>query len=118
MIQKLSESSGNVLGFKASGKIGKDDYTTLTADVEALLEQEQSICLLLDLEDLEGERAKAWGADLKFGREYRKKIAKMAIVGDKKWQEWLTDLADPFYAREAEFFPLEERRAAWNWLNT
>ena len=118
MIEKLSESSGNVLGYKVSGKIGKDDYTPLTADVEALLEKEESICLLLDLDDLEGEKANAWGTDLKFGREYHKKIAKMAIVGDKKWQEWMTSLVDPFYAREAEYFPLEERQAAWDWLNT
>ena len=90
----------------------------MTEEVEALVQQESSICLLLDMEEFEGEKIKAWGADLKFGHEYRKKIAKMAIVGDKKWQEWMTALVDPFYAREAEFFPTDERAAAWEWLGT
>ena len=116
MIEKLSKSSGNILGYKAIGTIKKEDYKTLIADVEALLQQEESINMLLDMEEFEGEQFKAWGADLKFGREYRKKIAKMAIVGDKKWQEWMTALVDPFFAREAEFFPIEERDAAWEWL--
>jgi predicted transcriptional regulator len=117
MLEKLNQNKGNILGYKAIGKITKEDYSTLTADVEALLQLEESINLLLDLEEFEGEKIKAWGADLKFGREYRKKIAKMAIVGDKKWQEWMTALVDPFFALEAEFFPTEEREAAWEWLH-
>jgi len=118
MLEKLSQSSGNVLGYKAIGKISKDDYAALNTDVEALLQQEEELCLLLDLEEFEGEKIKAWGADFKFGQEYRKTIAKMAIVGDKKWQEWMTSLVDPFYAREAEFFDTEAREAAWEWLQT
>ena len=118
MLEKLSQSSGNILGYKAIGKIAKDDYTALTADVEAVLQQEAELCLLLDLEEAEGAKIDAWGADFKFGREYRKKIAKLAIVGDKKRQEWMTTLIDPFYAREAEFFPTEAREAAWEWLHS
>lgn len=116
MLEKLSQSSGNILGYKAIGTITKEDYTHLTRDVEALMQQEGSIRLLLDLEAFKTEEIKAWGADLKFGREFRKKIAKMAIVGDKKWQKWLTAIVDPFYAREAEFFHADEREAAWEWL--
>ena len=118
MLEKLSRSTGNILGYKAVGTITKGDYTTFAADVEALLQEEETICLLLDMEEFEGEKVKAWGADLKFGREYRKKITKMAIVGDKKWQKWMTSLIDPFYAREAEFFPIDERDAAWDWLQS
>ncbi|MBK5107116.1 MAG: STAS/SEC14 domain-containing protein [Anaerolineales bacterium] len=116
MLVKLSKSSKNILGYKAVGTITREDYTTLTAEVEALLQKEESICLLLDLEEFEGENFKAWGADFKFGHEYCKKIARMVIVGDKKWQERMTSLIDPFYAREAEYFPTEQRAAAWEWL--
>ncbi len=118
MLEKLDQSTGNILGYKAVGKITRGDYTTLTAGIEALLQQEETICLLLDMEEFEGEKIKAWGADLKFGREYRKKITKMAIVGDKKWQKWMTALVDPFFAHEAEFFPIDERDAAWDWIQT
>jgi SpoIIAA-like len=55
------------------------------------------------------------GADVKFGHGYRKAIAKIAIVGNKKWQEKMTALIDSLYAREAKFFPVDEQEAAWTW---
>ena len=116
MIEKLAESAGSVLGFRASGTVEKADYAVLMQEVEALVQQHGQIGLLLDLEDFKREKASAWGADLKFGREYHKKIAKMALVGDKKWEEWLAKLAEPFYAQEAHFFHTEDRDAAWAWL--
>ena len=112
----MEESAGNVIGFRAVGRISKDDYQMLTPELEALAEQEGNIRLLLNMEKFEGEEFKAWGSDLKFGRAFRKKIDKLAIVGNKRWQKLLAALADPFYAREAEFFNTEDREAAWSWL--
>jgi hypothetical protein len=116
MIEKLPPSAGNMLGFRVSGTVSKDDYAVLAAEVGNLVKQHGQVSLLLDLEDFKREKASAWGADLKFGREYHQKIAKMALVGDKKWEEWLAKLAEPFYAREARFFHTEEREDAWAWL--
>ncbi|MEZ4582611.1 MAG: STAS/SEC14 domain-containing protein [Caldilineaceae bacterium] len=48
------------------------------------------VCVLLDLQEFAGEEVKAWLPDLKFGHRFHDKIAKMAIVGDKRWQRWLT----------------------------
>jgi len=106
----------NVLGYRVIGAIHKEDYVTLVADAEALVEQEATICLLLDLENFKSEEISAWGADLKFGREFRKQIDKMAIVGDKRWQKLMAALADPFYAREAKYFHGDKREVAWAWL--
>ncbi len=116
MITKLEQSSGNVIGFKVSGTITKDDYATLVPDVEALVDQVGDINVLLDLTDFKWEKVNAWGSDMKFGSTYRKKIDKMAIVGDKTWQKWLTHLVDPFYAREAQFFSPQDSESAWTWL--
>jgi hypothetical protein len=116
MFEKMNESAGNVVGYRTTGRITKDDYKSLVPEVEALVEQEGNIRLLLDMEQFEGEEVKAWGADLKFGLEFRKKIEKLAIVGNKRWEKWLTAVADPFYAQEAEYFTTDDRDAAWSWL--
>ena len=84
MLEKMAESAGNVIGYRVVGKITKDDYQSLIPEVEALVEQEETIRMLLDMEQFEGEEAKAWGSDLKFGREFHKKIEKLAIVGNKR----------------------------------
>ena len=116
MITKLEQSTGNTIGYKISGTVTKEDYTVMVPEVEALIDQEGDINMLLDLSEFHWEKISAWGADMKFGSTYRKKIDKMAIVGDKKWQQWLTHLVDPFYAREAEFFHTDDVDAAWAWL--
>jgi len=116
MLEKLSESSGNVIGFKAVGDITKADYDILTPEVESLAQQHDSICLLMDLTEFKWEKAEAWRADMKFGSQFRKNIAKMAIVGDKKWEKWLTKVCAPFYAREAKHFSSDDIGSAWDWL--
>ena len=82
-------------------------------------QRETSIRLLFDLEAFEGEESKAPGVQIGFRRDYRTEIAKIAIVGEIKWQGWLPALADlDSYARATWFFFVDEREAAWEWLRT
>jgi len=116
MIEKLNQSSGSILGYKISGTVKKEDYGNMVPEVKAVVQEEGSANLLLDLTDFKWEALDAWGADMKFGRDYHKKIEKMAIVGDKRWQKWMAKIADPFYAGEAKFFDAVDSDAAWTWL--
>ena len=118
MIEKLTQSSEDVLGFKASGEITKADYQTVVPAVEAALKTHDTIGILLDMTEFKWEKAEAWGADMKFGREFHKKISKMAIVGDKTWEKWLAKVADPFYAVEAKFYHSKDIDSAWAWLRS
>jgi hypothetical protein len=116
MIEKLAESSGNILGYKAIGVVKVSDYEKLVPEVESLVEMEGHFRMLLDLGEFKSEEVRAWLPDLKFGLRFRDKIDKMAIVGDKRWEEWMTPLAKPFYARDAKFFHSAEIAKAWAWL--
>jgi hypothetical protein len=88
----------------------------LNSEIEGLVDQYDSVDVLLDLQEFAGEEVRAWLPDLKFGHRFHDKIAKMAIVGDKQWEKWLTALVDPFYAKEAKFFHSQELDKAWAWL--
>jgi hypothetical protein len=116
MLEKMSESSGPVVGYRVVGKVTAEDYQQLNPEVQALVDQYDDVYLLLDLQEFAGEEVKAWLHDLKFGHRFHDKIEKMAIVGDKRWQKWLTALVDPFYAKDAKFFQPEETDEAWAWL--
>jgi len=117
MFKKLDDSHDNVIGYTAIGSITKDDYSEMVPEVEALAEEYETIDMLIDLTQFKWEKVSAWGADLRFGREFRKKIERLAIVGDKRWESWLTKMAAPFYAREAKFFHTDEMDSAWQWLS-
>lgn len=116
MFKKLEDSSGNVVGFKAIGTITASDYQLLVPDVRALVEKEGNIRMLYDLSDFKWEKLEAWLPDLKFASEFHHEIEKMAIVGDKSWEKWMTHLAKPFYARDAKFFHSSDIAEAWAWL--
>ncbi|MGD2078458.1 MAG: STAS/SEC14 domain-containing protein [Chloroflexota bacterium] len=116
MIEKMEQSSGNVLGYKVAGTVTKSDYDVLTPEVESVVEQEGDVSLLLDMTEFKWEKVSAWGRDMKFGKRFHEQVSKMAIVGDKRWEKWLADVASPFYAQEAQYFASDERDAAWDWL--
>ena len=118
MIEKLAQSSEDVLGFKASGDISKADYETMVPAVEAALKEYETVHVLLDMTEFKWEEVEAWGADWKFGREFHQKISKMAIVGDKTWEKWLAKVAAPFYAVEAKFYHADDIDSAWTWLRS
>ena len=117
MITKMSESKGNILGLKIIGDITKEDFKILEPEVQALVDKEGSIFLLLDMTQFKWEDIDAWGADFNFSRTYRNKIDKIAIVGNKTWEKWLTKLVEPFYhSTEAKFFNPIDIEDAWKWL--
>jgi hypothetical protein len=115
-ITRSERSTGNTLGFHVSGDVTKADYDVLTPAVAAAVDQHGSVNLMLDLTDFHWEKVSAWGADLHFGHEYHDKIARLAIVGDRKWEEHLTHICTPFYAKDAKYF--EDDTAAWTWLDS
>jgi hypothetical protein len=114
MIETMEKSTGGVLGYAVSGTVTKADYETLVPAVGAAIDEHGSVCLLFDLTGFKWEKVSAWGSDLNFGKQYHDKIDKMAIVADKKWAKHLTKLAQPYYAKEAQYF--EAADDAWDWL--
>ena len=84
MIEKMAESSGNVIGFKVSGVVTKADYDVMVPEVEQRIKEHGGVRMLLDVEEFKHEAVTAWGADLKFGAHLHGKVDRMAIVGDKK----------------------------------
>lgn len=116
MFRKMEESSGNIIGFLAIGNFDEADFDALSAEVQAVIDAYGSARLLIDLQQFVSEKLSAWTADLKFSQTYGAKIERLAVVGDMVWEEYFAQVATPFYAQEAEFFPTIQRSLAWAWL--
>ena len=116
MIEKMSRSHDNVLGFRVSGDVAREDYEILEPAVQEIVDQSGSARLLLDMSDFRWEKVEAWGADLRFGHKYHRSIERMALVGHHKWEKLLARLAEPFYAQQAQYFADVEQ--AWDWLDS
>jgi len=115
MIEKLRESSGNVIGYKAVGTITKEDVEKVKPDLQYLAQNEGKFCMLFDLDQFQGETVEALTEDLEFGLEYGNDIQKIAIVGDKEWEEKVTNTANTL-GMNAKYFHTSEIEQAWRWL--
>src|SRR5260370_29990505 len=97
MLTFLDSSSGNVLAVKASGKLTHADYQQMVPKVEALIQEHGKVRMLFELEDCKGWNPRAAWDDLKFSFKHGGDFERCGVVGEKKWQKWMTQLAKPFF---------------------
>jgi hypothetical protein len=118
MIEILPQSTESCLGFKVSGKLTAEDYEVLIPQLDQAIAASGKINMLVVMGDFEGWAGlDAAKADFKLGTHQYRQVEKAAFVGDKKWQEWLVKIMDPFTRRTDErFFDLEQLDNAWQWI--
>jgi hypothetical protein len=103
MSAEIVEHSGSILTARISGKLSQAELAALQAATGDLLRKHGPTRLLVVAEDFAGwEREGKWG-DLSFSIKHDTQIERMAIVGDKKWE----DLALIFAAKGLRRFPIE-----------
>ena len=104
------------LSLRVSGKLTHEDYDTITPMIESALEgvKEAKIKVFLDASELEGWEVRAAWDDFKLGIKHGKEFEKIAILGNKKWQELATKISSWFISGESKYF--EDEKEALNWL--
>lgn len=102
--------------FTARGKLTHSDYQFIMPMVESTIPQMDTAMAkaLVDIRNFDGWEPRALLDDLKFDIKHRKDFKKMAIVGSKRWEEWMTKLFGWFMSGETEYF--EDRDSALAWL--
>ena len=118
MVEIIKNYDDSIFGFKFSGKLHDEDYKQFVPAVEDALKKNNKIKVLAQFENFEGWDMKAMWDDFKFGIEDATKIERLAMVGDKKWEELLANIFKPFMKGEVKYFDQKEIDAAWNWLQS
>lgn len=111
--------NGNIGLFQVSGILGKDELEQAQSECEAAIQKIGDIKILAILDKFQGwEKAKGW-EDFSFAERNDSYINKIAIVGDKQWE----DLAYAFTAKGLRPVPIEyfdegQEDVARQWLNS
>ena len=90
MIERLSRSSGAVLGFKLSGTLHDQDYRTFVPAIDEAIAGQGKVRILAWFHDFHGWDAKALWDDIKFSTTHCTKVDRIALVGDRAWEKWMT----------------------------
>ena len=116
MLEHLETGVADIVCFRLSGKMLEEDYRALAPCIEDVLKREGSVKLFAELEDFHGwDWHAAWG-EIKFGARYYRDIRRVAMIGDRKWEERLAVLFKPFTRTEVRYFDKSRTNAAWYWL--
>jgi len=117
-IELKEERGGKLLEFRVSGKLTTEDYERFIPVVERLIQQHGKIDILFEMFDMTGWEAGAMWEDTKFAFRHFSDLGRLAVVGEKKWQEWMTVVCRPFTKAEIRYFDHSDARAARAWLET
>ena len=118
MIELLNDVASNVAGFRAKGKVTKEDYEhVVVPEVEKKLASAGKIHFLLYLDtDVGNYTAGAWLEDGLIGLKHFTKWHKMAIVSDQESVRKFTDIFSFISPGEAKGFTKDEYQEAKTWV--
>ncbi|MGB1199344.1 MAG: STAS/SEC14 domain-containing protein [Thalassotalea sp.] len=105
------------LAIKAVGKLTHADYEAISPMINSALSQVKhpEVNVLIDGTELKGWEARAVWDDFRLLLKHNNKFRKVAIYGNKNWQETLSKVGAWFISGEVEYF--SDQQEAFNWLN-
>ncbi len=116
MFQEIPVSEKNIVAFKVSGRLSDADYRQFLPRLTTLIHKYGPLSVLIELENFRGWDLKAAWDDIRFGKEHDNDFRRIAIVGAKPWQKWMTALGRAFMSAEIHYFDRDHQQDAWKWL--
>ncbi|WP_179345091.1 SpoIIAA family protein [Winogradskyella ursingii] len=116
MIQLLNSEKDNLISAKISGKISKTEVEKVHKRIHKILMENDKVDFLFKIEDFDGFTLKGFWEDIKVDSAHISDYGKIAFVGEKKWQEFVTKATDFFTSSEVKYFDLEEKEKAMLWI--
>ncbi len=103
-MDQITRNEGNLVIVRATGKLTQEDYDQLIPVWRRTIEEEGSMRMLFAMEDLHGwEPGAAWD-DFCFSAGHAHEVDRVAMVGEKKWQAWLTKIGSVFLPERVRYF--------------
>jgi hypothetical protein len=108
---------GKVMEVHLNGTLNKEDYARFVPDTEELIRQHEKIRILVIMDDFHGWDAGALWEDIKWDMKHFNHVERIAVVGEKKWEKWMTSFCKPFTTAEIRYFDQGQAPEARAWLN-
>jgi hypothetical protein len=114
----IEHDRDNYLVCRVSGRLTEADYEAAVPEIEnELLLRDDSLRLMIVLEDFRGWDIAALWEDLKFDVRHSGDFGRIAVLGDSTLEKWGTTLSKSFFGSEMRYFDLKDRAAARAWLS-
>jgi hypothetical protein len=109
-------SGGSLLEIQVTGKLKHEDYEHFVPEFEKQVQQHGKIRVLFEMVDFHGWEGAALWDDIKFDLKHFKDIERLAMVGDKKWEQAMAVFCRPFTTAKIRYFDKAAIAEARQWL--
>jgi len=116
-VELIEDHEGKVLTVRATGKLETEDYDHFLPEIERLIKQHGKIRVLFDMHDFHGWKLGAAWEDLKFDIKHYADIERLAVVGERDWEKWMTTFCRPFTTAKIKYFDHQDREQAVEWVH-
>jgi SpoIIAA-like len=116
MFHYLTENTGDVVAIQTTGKLDKDDLHKLLPEIEARIKQHGKVRFYWEMESFDGWSPLSFLQDRVFDVKHAADFKKIAMVGDRKWEQQLAGIMKPFTKAPLKYFNTTEKESAWQWL--
>jgi len=108
--------SNNVIETFSEGKLEQKDYDELIPLLEKKIYKFGKIRWYFEVKNFDGWTIKAMWSDFKFDVKHHDDLEKVAIIGNKRWHEWMAEVMRPFTSADIKYFENEKRSEAKEWI--
>ncbi|HIB38102.1 STAS/SEC14 domain-containing protein [Mesonia sp.] len=116
MLQIIEISGDNIIATRASGNLTEKDIEKIHPLIHSILDKDLKVRWYFEMENFTGWDFPGLWEDLKMDTAHAKDYEKIAMVGEKKWQDWIAQFMKPFTNAEINYFSLEDRKTAKQWI--
>ena len=116
MYQYLSENAGDLVAVRTTGKLDPADLDRLLPDIKEKIKQFGKIRFFWELDDFEGWTPAGFVKDRFFELKHFNDFKRIAIVGEKGWEEKMATLMKPFTSAALKYFDRSQRLQALQWI--
>jgi len=105
------------MNMKIVGKLTHADYEMMIPMLENSIKnvRDPRIKIIVDMTDFEGWEMRAAWDDLKLGVKHNHEFSKIALIGNKKWEEIMAKVSNWFIGGDIQYF--ENRQDGLSWLD-
>ena len=114
-VQVTNQQGDRIIEVATTGKLTRDDYDTFVPVIESEMKKGK-VKILFSMHDFSGWDAGALWEDIKFDMKHFGEIERLAMVGEKKWEEGMAWFCKPFTTAKISYFDHAEIDAARSWL--
>lgn len=114
---EINESvSSDYVELHLKGKLTKQAYDEFAPEFDALIRRRGKVRLLVVMTDFEGWDLEGVWEDSKFAYQHYRDIERIAVVGDSRWEAWMTLFCRPFTTAKVRYFEAGDSDDARRWL--